>query len=78
MKFFIPGAVGNLGLKSEVVGFEAVVTGFGAGGLYTGVGLTVGSVGAISTGRIIGATFGWIVGVGWTRGTTIGIGAITF
>ncbi len=78
VKFFIPGAVGSFGLKSIVVGFEGVVTGFGAGELYTGIGFIVGAVGATSQGRIIGTTFGWVAGVGWTKGTTIGIGAITF
>ena len=78
VKFFIPGCVGSFGLKSIVGGFEGVVSGFGAGGLYTGAGLIAGAVGATSTGRIIGATFGWVAGVGWTRGTTIEIGAITF
>lgn len=77
VKFFIPGCVGSVGLQSEIVGFEGVVAGFGASGLYTGAGFIVGAVGATSTGRIIGATFGWVVGVGW-RGTTIGFGAITF
>lgn len=78
MKFFTPGAVGSFGLKSKFVGFGGVVTGFGAGGLYTGIGFIVGAVGATSQGRIIGATFGWVAGVGWTRGTMIGVGAITF
>ena len=53
------------------------MTGFGADGFYTDVGIIVGEVGANSTGRITGATFGQVVGVGW-RGTTIGLGAITF
>ena len=79
VKFFTPGAVGSFGLKkSGVGGFEGVVAGFGAGGLYTGTGFIVGAVGATSQGRIIGATFGWVAGVGWTRGATIVIGAITF
>ena len=79
VKFFIPGCVGSVGLKkSGVGGFEGVVAGFGAGGLYTGIGFIVGAVGATSQGRIIGATFGWVAGVGWTRGIKIGLGAITF
>ena len=55
-----------------------MVSGFGASGLYTGAGFIVGAVGATSQGRIIGATFGWVAGVGWTRGIKIGLGAITF
>ena len=78
VKFFIPGCVGSFGLKSIVRGFEGVVSGFGAGVLYTGTGFIVGAVGATSQGRIIGATFYGVAGVGWTRGIKIGLGAITF